>query len=258
MASPTSDPSRVAIITGAAGDIGKVIATRLASDGFAVALSDLPNRSTELNALVTEIVATGAKAIAVTGDVTVEKDVETMVETTVKNLGSLDVMVANAAVFKGVFLDQMDTETWDKIFAVNTRGMMFCYKWAAKQMIKQGKGGKLIGAPLCAAYCASKFAVRGLTQVAAIEYARFGITANAYAPGFIEGTQLWKELQDTAEAEMGLPEGAFKTQIASNMIKLGRLGTTTDIAGLVSFFASKDSDYITGQTFSSDGGMHMS
>jgi len=259
--------TRVAIVTGAAGDLGKHIAARLADDGFDLAVNDLPSREADLKDLVSTIISKGRKAIAVPGDVSVEQDVQNLVERAASELGSVNVMVSNVGIFKAVPIDQMDVQTWDNIFSVNVRGMMLCYKWAARQMIKQGSGGKLIGGcsvaglsagvPLCSAYCASKFAVRGLTQSAATEYAKQGITANAYAPGFIGETSMWHNLRDQAEAILGIPKGGFEQHALANAIKLGRLGKPEDVAGLISFLASKDSSYITGQTFSCDGGMHI-
>jgi NAD(P)-dependent dehydrogenase (short-subunit alcohol dehydrogenase family) len=194
MATTYTYTPRVAIVTGAAGDLGKVIARRLAQDGFDLALNDLPEQKAALEAVVAEVgKETGRKVIAVVGDVSVEKDVQALVERTAKELGSVDAMVSNVGIFKALPIDAstsysscpspfalltnhpVDQETWDKIFSVNVRGMLFCYKYAARQMIAQGRAGRLIGgcsvagltgAPLCSAYCASKFAVRGLTQTA--------------------------------------------------------------------------------------------
>ncbi|KAE9401212.1 NAD(P)-binding protein [Gymnopus androsaceus JB14] len=119
-----------------------------------------------------------------------------MVDTVTKNLGGLDVMVANAGILNTTAkpITEYPAEEWERIFSINTRGVFFCYKYAAKQLITQGRGGRIIGASSIAgkraaayhsAYSASKFAVRGLTQSAALELGEHGITVNAYAPGFI-------------------------------------------------------------------------
>lgn len=134
---------------------------------------------------------------------------------------------------------------------------MLCYKYAAQQMIAQGRGGRIVGASsiagkrpflLGSAYVASKFAVRGLTQVAAMELGKHGITVNAYAPGFIK-----TEMLEGVERSMNMEPGVF-VEASISTLAIPRLGETEDIAELVSFLVSKKAGYITGQTFSSDGG----
>jgi len=114
----------------------------------------------------------------------------------------------------------------------------------------------LTGAPLCAAYAASKFAIRGLTQVAAADFGAHGITVNAYAPGFTEGTKMVSAFSDGATAVLNLPEGAWM-QAAMGLFKMGRLGKKSEVAGLVSYLASEDAAWTTGQTYAVDGGMHL-
>lgn len=158
-------PSRVAIVTGAAKGIGEAIALRLADDGLDIALFDLPQERAGLDAVAAALKGKGRRALVLVGDVTVEDDVAAMVDSTVAELGGLDVvriftyllydvgahvimafqMIANAGVFwLKPFVDST-TEEWDRMFAVNTRGVMLCYKHAARQMIKQGRGGRIIG-----------------------------------------------------------------------------------------------------------------
>lgn len=197
---------RVAIVTGAAGEIGQAISKRFAKDGYQVTISDLPSRQNELEKLAEEIKELGTKSLVVTGDVTVEMDVEHIVQKTVQSFGSIQVMVANAGKFIGHTITNLPVEDWSTLIDTNAKGTMLCYKVAANQMIKQQKEGSLekahyrlvsvtsvaglTGAPLCAAYAASKFAIRGLTQATASDLGPYNITVNSCAPGFIEGTPM--------------------------------------------------------------------
>ncbi|KAI0318618.1 hypothetical protein OF83DRAFT_930305 [Amylostereum chailletii] len=233
--------ARVAIVTGAAQSIGRAIALRLAEDGLDVAVNDLPARQPELASLVAEIEAKGRRSCALIADVSDQRQVEEMVAGAVKELGKLDVMVANAGVIgHGSVLD-VTIEGYERILSVNVRGVLLCYKHAARQMVAQGHGGRILGAssvggllarPALIAYSASKFAVRGLTQSAAGELAKHGITVNAYAPGQIDTPMIRAFQPDESKL---LPH-----------IPLGRLGQPEDIAHLVSFLASEKSGFITG------------
>ncbi|KZT19771.1 NAD(P)-binding protein [Neolentinus lepideus HHB14362 ss-1] len=196
---------RIAIVTGAAQGIGRAIALRLARDGLNVAISDLSSKLSALEALSEDIRASGGQTMTVEADVSEEKDVNSLVTTVADKLGGLDVMVANAgiALFKPIV--EMSMVEFDKIQSVNTRGLFMCYRAAARTMIEQKRGGRIIGAsslagkkglPAGSSYSASKFAVRGLTltsMTVACELGPYGITVNAYAPGAID-TPLGKEV----------------------------------------------------------------
>ncbi|KAJ3976774.1 NAD(P)-binding protein [Lentinula raphanica] len=251
---------RVAFITGAAQGIGKAIALRLASDGFKVAINDIHSKADQLESVAEDIKKThGIETCAVPGDVSVEHEVESMVGSAAKTLGSLDVMVANAGI-SGPHTPILSTveEEWDKVQRINTKGVFLCYKHAAKQMIAQGRpGGRIIGASSVAgkqgmihvgAYVASKFAVRGLMQVAALEFGHHGITVNAYAPGGVESPMA--HTTDLLTSEIG--KAFFKS-----LPSFSTLGKVDDIASLVSYLASQESGYITGQTISVNGGMYF-
>ncbi|EJD06819.1 NAD-binding protein [Fomitiporia mediterranea MF3/22] len=185
---------RVAIVTGAAQGIGYAVAHRLADDGIDIAVNDITSKRDQINIVVEELRNKGRRAIAAPGDVSSEVDVISIIEKTVQDLGGVDIMVANAGITQFCGFLHTSIETYDKILDVNGRGTFLCFKYAALQMIKQGRGGRLIaassflgkqGAPNLIAYAASKFAVRGIVQTASIELSRHGITANGYAPGSI-------------------------------------------------------------------------
>ncbi|KAJ7097566.1 hypothetical protein C8R44DRAFT_889107 [Mycena epipterygia] len=188
----------VALVTGAAQGIGRGVALRLADDGFNVAVNDIEANTANLDTLVEEIRKKGRASAKCVANVSQENQVKEMVELAVQKLGRLDVMVANAGVTgrPGMQLKEVSSDEWDRIMNINARGTFFCYKFAGMQMIKQGGGsGRIIGASSVAGkqgiathgvYSASKFAVRGLTQAAALEFGAHGITVNAYAPGAID------------------------------------------------------------------------
>ena len=252
----------VAHITGAAQGIGKAIALRLAEDGHSIAVSDLPSKEKELEATRQEIEAKGVKAIAATGNVSDPQDVKRIVAETADQLGSLDVMVANAGVAQTKALLDVTPEEYDRIHAVNGRGVFLCYTEAARQMIKQGHGGKIIGASsiaghkgfgLLGIYSSSKFGVRALTQAAAQEWAEHGITVNAYCPGIVD-TQMWVEVDHDLGEINNVPEGESMKAMAAG-ITIGRVSTGADVAAFVSYLAGPDSDYMTGQSPLIDGGM---
>ncbi|KZT07744.1 NAD(P)-binding protein [Laetiporus sulphureus 93-53] len=173
---------RVAIITGASQGIGWSIALRLAEDGLAAAVNDVPSKRKQLDAVVAEIKDRGSHAVAITADVSQEEDVRSMVAETAEQLGGLD-MVANAGIASANPIINTSAEEWDRVMSVNARGVFFSYQYAAKQMIGRARDGRIIGFRSIGAYSASKFAVRGLTQTA--ELAQHKITVNAYAPGMI-------------------------------------------------------------------------
>lgn len=260
----------IALITGSAQGIGRGIALRLARDGFNVALNDLPNKDAKLEAVATEIESLGRQACIVPGDVTVDKQVKGMVDDTVTKLGGLDVMVANAGVVEFASLVSSTVESWDRTLSVNARGAYLCYKYAAIQMIEQGRGGRIIGASSIAgkmgfahnsSYTASKFAIRGLTQAAAVELGQYGITVNAYAPGAIQ-TNMMKIMLDESgnvnyEQLIDNPSSRKWFMSLAENVPIKHIGQPEDIASIVSYLASKEAHFMTGQCISVDGGMRM-
>ncbi|KAF7322307.1 hypothetical protein HMN09_00008300 [Mycena chlorophos] len=249
--------TRVAVITGGAQGIGRAAALRLAEDGLDVAVADLPSKLELLQGVVKEVEGFGQKALAVTVDVTKEDEVSGMVDKVVETLGRLDVMVANAGVGQDppVSVVDVDLENWEKIWQVNTRGVVLSYKYAARQMIKQNEGGRIIGASSSAGlrghdgwggYCMSKAAVRSLTQTVALELRQHRITVNAYAPGAIDTPMIAAPIDQTEGAGFAIKQ-AFK-------ISEFRTGQPQDVAAVISFLASEGAHFVTGQTLGVNDG----
>ncbi|KAF8911435.1 acetoin reductase family protein [Gymnopilus junonius] len=254
----------VALVTGSSRGIGRAIALRLAKDGFDVAINDLATQKNDLEELRAEIVKLGRVSLIFPANVSVEEEVETMISAVVEQMGDLDVMVANAGICITKPFFETTAEDFHRLFAVNVDGVFFCYKHAGLQMIKQGKGGRIIGASslagkkatrLLGAYSTSKFAVRGLTQAAgqSTELAPHRITVNAYAPGAVD-TDMLQDLRQTARKINGEKEPT-PSEPRKSMIPLGRDLRADEIAGLVSYLVSEDAAMITGQSVSINGGL---
>jgi meso-butanediol dehydrogenase/(S,S)-butanediol dehydrogenase/diacetyl reductase len=261
----STTPDRSAVVTGAARGIGRAIAIRLAKDGFAVTVSDLASAQDAALGVVDDIARDGGTARYAATDVSLLAEVEAAVAGHVRAYGGMDVMVANAGIAITSPLVETTPEQWRQTLEVNLTGVFHCYQIAARQMIEQDKGGRLIGAASVAAhrggiwqgaYSASKFGIRGLTQSVAQELAPYGITANVYSPGVVH-TPMWESIDDEMTRRTGQPTGAAM-QAMTEAIALGRLETPTDVAGVVSFLASPDAAYITGQSIVVDGGMWFS
>lgn len=261
---------KVALVTGAAKGIGRGIALRLAQDGYRVAACDLPSGLDLLHSLGEEIQAQHTNGSAkieeryliLTADVSSEKEVQNMVKECTDILGGLDVMVANAGIAIVKPLLETSGEDFDCITSVNLRGVMLCYKYAAIQMIAQGRGGRIIGAssmngkvgaPNLSSYSATKFGVRGLTQSAALEWAKYKITVNCYAPARIHTSMLEQYDIDVTSRTPGMKRGDFMQQLRDKT-PLGDLAGPEEVASLVSYLASPEAHFITGQTLSINGG----
>jgi len=257
-----SDSKGIALVTGAGQGIGHAIAVRLAADGFDVAVNDISSKEDNLGELVKKIQGQGRRSCQIIADVSEEDQVKGMIESVVNELGGLDVMVANAGIIKyAVSVLETTAEDWDRTFSVNAKGTFFCYKYAGLQMVAQGRGGRIIGAssvagkrgiPFGGAYSSSKFAVRGLTQSTALELGKYGITVNAYAPGAID-TPMLQGMDDMMAERQGAEPGAFYKR-TDTMSPLGYKGTPLEISSLVSYLASKEAHFITGQSMSCNGG----
>jgi len=241
---------RVAIITGAAQGLGYSIALQLACDGLDIAVNDVASKQDRVDEVVKEIQKLGRKAIAVLADVTSEEEVKGMIERVANELGSVDIMIANAGIARLSLLIDTQVEDLEAVLAVNVRGVFLCYKQAALQMIKEGHGGRIIGASSLAgkegytyamSYCASKFAVQGITQSAAKELKAKGITVNTYAPGFIR-TPMTMTGPGTAEENM---ENVKKMYGAPH----AEYGDPESVASVVSYLCKPEMQHITGQSF---------
>lgn len=255
---------RSALVTGAARGIGKAIAARLVEDGLGVSVADLPSSKAQVDAVVAGLGGSRV-ALGLSVDVTDAASVDGAVAAHVAHFGGLDVMVANAGIAVTVPLLDTTREQWQQTMDVNLKGVFHCYQSAARQMIRQGGGGRLIGAASVAAhrggkwqgaYSASKFAVRGMSQSLAQELAEHQITVNVYSPGVVH-TAMWDDIDAEVSRRRGTEPGSEMARMATS-IPLGRLETPDDVAGVVAFLASSDSKYITGQSIVVDGGIWFS
>ena len=251
---------RICIVTGGAQGIGRAIVTRLVEDGAKVAIADINGEAAEQTAH--EISADG-KVIGLACDVTERASVREAIDATVSHFGELNVMFNNAGISQTAHFLEITEDDYERIMRVNARGVFLGIQEAAKQFISQGKGGKIVntasiagkeGFPLFAAYSASKFAVIGLTQAASRALGAEGITVNAFCPGVVT-TPLWEQL-DKEFIDLGETErpGQSLEEFGAGIL-LGRLSAPEDLAPIAAFLAGPDSDYITSQSFTVDGGM---
>ncbi len=244
---------KVAIVTGAATGIGRACAIRLAAEGAAVAVNYVtqPDKAQETVSQAQR--NGGGKVVAIQGDVSKEEDVKKLVEETVRQLGRVDIMVNNAGIEKEVPFLEMPLHEFDHIIAVDLRGPWLCSQEAAKRMVSQGGGGRIINIssvhedlpmPTNAPYCAAKGGLRMLMRTISVELAPHKITVNNIAPGAID-TPLDKETKEDPKKHKALLEE----------IPLDRMGQPEEIAGLCAFLASDEAAYVTGSTYVMDGGM---
>jgi meso-butanediol dehydrogenase / (S,S)-butanediol dehydrogenase / diacetyl reductase len=254
---------KVAVITGASRGIGAAIATRLAQDGAAVVLSA---NEAAVEQVAQRIREAGGKAVAVEADVTSADDVARLYDAAESAFGRVDISVQNAGVITIARIEAMTEAEWDRVMAVNTKGVFLCCREAIARIRRHGGGGRLINTASGQArqgfiftphYAASKFGVVGITQSLAKEVAKEAITVNAFCPGIIT-TDMWA-YNDAAWGKLlgDYAPGELMAEWVEG-IPMGRAGTGEDVAGLVSFLAGPDSAYITGQTINVDGGLIMS
>jgi 3-oxoacyl-[acyl-carrier protein] reductase len=245
--------SRVAIVTGAARGIGAATALRLARDGFAVAVLDLDDATGK--ATVEAIEAEGGRALAVGADVSGAEMVQAAVDGVAADLGAPTVLVNNAGVTRDNMLFKMTEDDWDTVMNVHLRGAFLMTRAAQKYMI-DAQWGRIVNLSSISAlgnrgqanYSTAKAGLQGFTKTLAIELGKFGVTANAIAPGFIQ-TDMTKA---TAE-RMGIPFDDF-IKGAASQIPVARVGQPEDIAHLVSFLVSEGAGFVSGQVIYAAGG----
>lgn len=266
---------KVALVTGAAGaqGLGRAIALRLAQEGADLVVNDLsedigPRQG--LPAVVSEIEALGRRALPVYADVADARQVDAMVAAALEAFGRVDILVNNAGAPAGadrVPVVDLEEEAFDLIQRVNVKGTFLCSRAVARHMIARGGGGRIInissvsgkyGLARFAAYCASKFAVRGFTQSLALELAPQQITVNAICPGLLAT----ERIDDMAAALA--PSGVDASEQRQSMIAsalagtpLGRMTETSDVASMAAFLASDQAAFITGSSPTVDGGIRM-
>lgn len=252
---------KTAIITGGTLGIGRAISSRLAEAGANVVVAS--RSKDDSDKLVSEFKAKGWVAISIQTDVSKEEDVKRLVEETVKQLGSIEILVNNAGIFPSIALSQMTSEDFDKVISVNLKGVFLTTKYVSEQMIKQGKGGKIINITSIDAlhpssiglahYDASKHGVWGFTKNVAFELAQHKIWVNAIAPGGImtEGVQ---KIQTSAPVPKGVDMGKVMESFLAK-IPMHRMGEPDDIGKVALFLASEMSSYMTGSQIVVDGGV---
>ena len=269
---------KVALVTGAGGEhgIGRAIALRLAKEGADIVVNDLtanPKKSSTwagLPSVVEEIEGLGRKAIAIEADISNSGQVDLLIQDTIQEFGHIDILVNNAGSAAGpdrVPIVELEEEVWDQVQRINVKGTFLCCRAVAKELITQGNGGKIInissmaginGVSRFGAYCASKFAVRGLTQVLAKELGQYRIQVNAICPGMVI-TERYYGIA-VALAPEGVETEEFLEEMERQGISdtpLGRVATTDDVAKIAAFLASSESDFHTGMSFTVDGGRNI-
>jgi D-sorbitol dehydrogenase (acceptor) len=251
---------KVAVITGAARGIGKAIAERYAKEGAKIVVADINEQGAAAAAS-----AIGSNAIGLKLDVTDQSSIDALVAATVSRFGAIDVLVNNAGIFDLAPIVEITRESYRRVYAVNVEGLLFTLQTVAKQMISQGRGGKIInfasqagrrGEPLVAVYCSSKAAVISLTQSAGLDLIKHRINVNAIAPGVVDNEH-WDHVDAMFARYENLQLGEKKRMVGAS-VPYGRMARPEEIGGLATFLASEDADYIVAQTYNIDGGNWMS
>ena len=252
--------NKVAIVTGGARGIGAAIVNRYVAEGAKVAVADIAFADAQKTAALH-----GDNAFAVAIDVTKLASIEAAIDAVVKRWGGVDILVNSAGIFDMGPIVEVSEASWDKLFAVNTKGLFFTLQTVAKQMIKQGRGGKIInfasqagrrGEGLVATYCASKAAVLSITQSAGLDLIKYQINVNGIAPGVVD-TPMWDHVDALFAKYEHRPIGE-KKRLVGEAVPYGRMGLPDDYGGAAVFLASSDADYVVSQTLNVDGGNWMS
>ncbi|WP_434702014.1 L-iditol 2-dehydrogenase [Pseudomonas sp. D1-36] len=249
-----------ALVTGAARGIGRTFAQAYINEGATVAIADIDLERAKATA--TEL---GDSAFAVKMDVTDQASIDGAIDAVVARAGKLDILINNAALFDLAPVVEITRQSYERLFSINVAGTLFTLQAAARQMISQGHGGKIInmasqagrrGEALVAVYCASKAAVISLTQSAGLDLIKHRINVNAIAPGVVDGEH-WDGVDALFARRENLPLGE-KKRLVGQQVPYGRMGTAQDLVGMAIFLASAESEYVVAQTYNVDGGNWMS
>jgi 3-oxoacyl-[acyl-carrier protein] reductase len=256
---------RVALVTGAGRGIGSAVARRLAEDGLSLAVNDVDEENARQ--VVGELLDMGFEAVPVVGSVAVPESADHVIEMTRKKFGRLDVLVNNAGATRPAMAHRMTNDAWDFVIDVALTGTFnMCRSafnllkeaeeggdWANKKVINMSSINGIYGTAANVNYSAAKAGVNGLTRALSREWAPHGINVNAVAPGYIAGTRMTSVQEEGSE--FGLPIEVIQSVEAA--IPIGRAGVPDDVAGVCSWLASADSDYVCGQIVEVHGGMEI-
>jgi meso-butanediol dehydrogenase/(S,S)-butanediol dehydrogenase/diacetyl reductase len=251
---------RVVIVTGGAGGIGAAACQAIAAEGAKVVVADLD--ATAARAVADAIVEKGGTAESVGVDVTDREQVQAMIRMTVEAFGALNVIFNNAGMNRPRDFMDVDQANFEEIVRVNTWGVIVCTQEAARQMIAQGSGGKIVNTASIAGkqgfwdfvpYCVSKFGVHAVTQATARGLIEHGITVNAFAPGVVD-TPMWDGLNEDIRTIHEQPADANPMRDFATGTLIGRPAAPAELAPFLVYLASPESDYMTGQMYMVDGG----
>jgi NAD(P)-dependent dehydrogenase (short-subunit alcohol dehydrogenase family) len=274
---------KVALVTGAGGmrGVGRATALKLAAQGADVAITDvqrewddLPPAEVRLEwknivSVSEEVKALGRQCLPVYADLGYSDQIQNLVNRVVEHYGHIDILVNNARAIIGrdrVPVTELEEEVWHHFLDINTTAVFLCTKFAGQEMIRQGRGGRIINiasnaakqaSALGAAYSTSKFAVLGLTQASALDLAPYSITVNAICPGPINTDRMsyWERAR---AQERGISQEEFRSEVVEESARrtpLGRIAESEDVANMVAFLASEEANFITGQAYNVNGGL---
>ncbi|WP_085307019.1 L-iditol 2-dehydrogenase [Planktotalea arctica] len=249
---------KTALITGAARGIGRAFAERYIAEGARVVIADI-----DIARAITTAEEIGAIAVEI--DVTRQESIDRAVAEAVAELGQIDILINNAAIFSAAPLVEIERANYQRVFDINVSGTLFTMQAVAKHMIEHGVKGRIInmasqagrrGEALVAVYCATKAAVISLTQSAALNLIEHGINVNAIAPGVVDGEH-WDGVDAFFAKYEGKAPGQKKKEVGDS-VPYGRMGTADDLTGMAVFLASDDAEYVLAQCYNVDGGQWMS